>query len=201
VNRLPLDRLTVGQHGLRYEASDVHRMMDFVADGGIWTETALQDYADRHGLPSPSLIQVSEFLAGAGEATLLLIHDGHHRLVATHLAGRDFLHAEEYRLTGWTYEEYLAINFRCGWVTPIDPRSHARKADFAAWKLRVLSVAQTNPSEAERIIREETAAYREPRRYSVIAALAHDCCSLELDRWAQKRQVRHREAESLEKGQ
>jgi hypothetical protein len=93
VDRLLLNRLTVGQHGLRYEAGDIHRMMDFVADGGIWTETALRQYADRHGLPAPSLIQLSEFPAASEEAALLLVHDVHHRLVATHLAGREFVSA------------------------------------------------------------------------------------------------------------
>jgi hypothetical protein len=197
---LSLDRLTVGQHGLRYMASDIHRMMDFVADGGIWTETALREYADCHGLPAPSLIQLSEFPAAAGEAVLLLVHDGHHRLVATHLAGRDFLHAGEYQVTRWTYEEYLAINFRCGWVTPFDPCTHARTADFGAWKARVLEMAQTDPAEAERMIRDEAAAYREPRRYSAIAALAYDCCSLELDRWVELRRRRHDDAKVLEEG-
>jgi hypothetical protein len=195
---LPLDRLTVGQHGLRYTAGDIHRMMDFVADGGIWTETALRQYADRHGLPAPSLIQLSEFPAPSGEVALLLIHDGHHRLVATHLAGRDFLHAGEYQVTRWSYEEYLAINFRCGWVTPFDPRTHARKADFGAWKARVLEVAQTDLAEAERMIRDEAAAYRERRRYSAIGALSQDCCSLELDRWTKMRQRRHSQGKGLD---
>src|SRR4051794_24579545 len=38
VDRLQLDKLTVGQHGLRYSAEYMHGMMDFVADGGVWSE-------------------------------------------------------------------------------------------------------------------------------------------------------------------
>ena len=55
--KLPLDRLTVGQHGLRYSAEYLYHMMDFVADGGVWTEEALREYAARHGLRPSPLIQ------------------------------------------------------------------------------------------------------------------------------------------------
>jgi hypothetical protein len=187
VELLSLDRLTVGQHGLRYSAEHLHRMMDLVADDGMWTESALREYAAQHNLPEPSLIQLSEFPAGPDGTSLLLVHDGHHRLVATHLAGRTFLDPQEYRVTRWSYEDYLAVNFHCGWVTPFDPRSHARTADFAAWKRQILEVARVDPARAERLIREQAAAYRVPRRYSDVASLANDCCSLELDRWRQRR--------------
>ncbi len=182
VGRMPLDKLTVGQHGLRYAADHMHRMMDFVADGGVWSEDALRAHSGRHGL-----VRLSEFPAGPGTSALLLVHDGHHRLVATHLAGRDFLRPEEYRLTRWAYADYLAVNFRCGWVTPFDPRTHVRKADFADWKRNVLAVAREDPALAERMIREQAGAYSEPRRYSDVASLACDCCSLELDRWREGR--------------
>jgi hypothetical protein len=187
VEPVQLDKLTVGQHGLRCSAGQMHGMMDFVADGGLWTESALREYAARHNLPEPSLIQLSEFPAGPDGTPLLLVHDGHHRLVATHLAGRSFLHPQEYWVTRWAYEDYLAVNFRCGWVTPFDPRTHARTADFAAWKRQVLEVARVDPAAAKRMIREQPAAYRVPRRYSDIASLARDCCSLEFDRWWQRR--------------
>jgi hypothetical protein len=186
VERLLLEALTVGQHGLRYGVEHMHRMMDFVADGGVWSEGALL----RHpGCPRPAaLIQVSALPAVGGP--MLLIHDGHHRLVATHLAGRDFLHPEEYLLTWWTWEEYRAPNFATGWVTPFDPRTQVRTADFATWKRHILETARRDPPLAERLIREQPEAYREPRRYSAIASLARDCCSLELDRWRSARERR-----------
>jgi hypothetical protein len=183
VERLGLDRLTVGQHGLRHSVGSLHRMMDFVAAGGVWSLETLREHTRRHGLPEPSLIRLSAFHAGPRAAPLRLIHDGHHRLVATHLAGRGFLHPQEYAVTPWGYEDYLAVNFGRGWVTPFDPRTHARTADFAAWKRRVLEAARADPALAERMIREEPSAYRVPRRYADIASLADDCCSLELDRW------------------
>jgi hypothetical protein len=185
---MPLERLTVGQHGLRYAADEFHCMMDFVADGGVWNEAALRAHAARHGRGRVSLIQLSEFSAAPGAAgPLLVVHDGHHRLVATHLAGRPFLYAEEYRVTRWTFEQYLEINFACGWVTPYDPRTHVRRADFIAWKQKVLAVALADPARAEQLIRSEAAAYREPRRYGDLHSLAFDCCSLELDRWQERR--------------
>jgi hypothetical protein len=185
--RLSLDQLTVGQHGLRYSAEYMHHMMDFVADGGIWTETALQRHAVLNRLPAPSLIQLSQLLAVPHNPTMLLVQDGHHRLVATRVAGRDFLHPEEYRVTQWSFEDYLAINFSCGWVTPFDPRTHARIADFAAWRQQVLELAIKDARRAERLIREQPEAYCERRRYWDIDALASDCCSLEVDQWRQRR--------------
>jgi len=187
VGKLPLDRLTVGQHGLRYGPEGLHRMMDYVAGGGRWSEAALHDYAARHGLRPSPLIQLSQFPDQADRPGLLLVHDGHHRLVATHLAGRDFLYPEEYRVTPWTYEQYLAINFVCGWVTPFDPRTHARRADFGVWKRQVLELARSDPARAEELIRGEPSAYLEPRRYADLDSLAHDCCWPELERWQKSR--------------
>ena len=190
MERLVLAGLTVGQHGLRHAVGQMHDLMDFVAEGGVWSEAALREHAGRHGLPRPSLIRLAEFPAAPGEPPLLLIHDGHHRLVATHLAGRDFLYPEEYRVTRWAYEDYLAVNFGRGWVTPFDPRTHVRHADFAAWKEHILAVARQDQALAERLIREQPEAYRQARRYRDLAALACDGCELELERWRQKREHR-----------
>jgi hypothetical protein len=190
VERLALARLTVGQHGLRHGAGQMHALMDFVAGGGLWSEAALREHAGRHGLPRPSLIRLAEFPAAAGGPPLLLIHDGHHRLVATHLAGRDFLDPEEYRVTRWAYEDYLAVNFGRGWVTPFDPRTHVRHADFAAWKAQILAVARLDPALAEQLIREQPESYRQVRRYRDLAALARDGCDLEPGRRRQERDPR-----------
>jgi hypothetical protein len=187
VDRLALEGLVVGQHGLRYTAAYLHHMMDFVADGGLWDAAALRDYAARHGLPPSPLIQLSLFPGERGRPDLVLVHDGHHRLVTTHLAGRDFLDPAEYQVTRWTYEQYLETNFACGWVTPFDPRTHVRKADFGVWKRYVLEVAGTDPARAEELVRAQPSAYREPRRYSGVASLARDCCWLELARWRGRR--------------
>jgi hypothetical protein len=184
---LPLEALVVGQHGLRYTPELLYRMMAFVADGGLWSEAALREYAGRHGLPPSPLIQLSQFPGEPGRPDTLMVHDGHHRLVATHLAGRDFLYPQEYRVTRWTYEQYLEINFACGWVTPFDPRTHARTADFAVWKRRVLEVARADPAAATELIRSQSSAYREPRRYAGVASLARDCCGLELENWRDSR--------------
>src|SRR5262249_3040466 len=158
----------------------LYGMMDFVAAGRLWSDDALRQYAARHGQRPGRLIQLSLFPGEGSSSGPLVVHDGHHRLVATHLAGRAFLDPAEYQVTPWTYEDYLAINLAAGWVTPFDPRSHVRTADFASWKERVLALAAADRAEAERMIREQAAAYREPRRYTSIAALAGDCCGLEL---------------------
>jgi hypothetical protein len=185
--RIALAALVVSQHGLRYAAEHLYGMMDFVAAGGLWSEDALRQYAARHGRRPGRLIQLSLFPGEASSPGPLVVHDGHHRLVATHLAGRAFLEPAEYQVTAWTYADYLAINFTAGWVTPFDPRSHVRTADFESWKQRVLAVAAADQAAAEQMICEQSAAYREPRRYGSIAALAGDCCGLELGRWQQRR--------------
>jgi hypothetical protein len=169
LERLPLDRLIVSQHGLRCPDAELRGMMNFVTGGGLWTEAALRAHAARHGLPPPSPIRLSQF------PDALVVHDGHHRLVATYLAGRDVLDPAEYRVTHWTYEQYLEINFACGWVTPFDPRTHVRIADFAGWKRRVLEVARADPARAEEMIRSQPSGYREPRRYAALADLAREC--------------------------
>jgi hypothetical protein len=185
-----IEALLVGQHGLRYTPEYLYRMMDFVADGGVWSEAALREYAGRHGLPPAPLIQLSLFPGEPGRPDPLMVHDGHHRVVATHLAGRDLLYPQEYRVTRWTYEQYLEINFACGWVTPFDPRTHVRTADFVVWKRRVLEVARADSAAAAALIRSEPSAYRETRRYAGVASLACDCCGLELGRWRESRQRR-----------
>jgi hypothetical protein len=169
LERLPLDRLIVSQHGLRCPGAELRGMMEFVAGGGLWTEAALRAHAARHGLPPPSPIRLSQF------PDALVVHDGHHRLVATYLAGRDFLDPAEYRVTRWTYEQYLEINFACGWVTPFDPRTHVRIADFAGWKRRVLELARADLARAAEMIRSQPWGYREPRRYAALADLAREC--------------------------
>jgi|SRR5947209_10737360 len=169
LERLPLDRLIVSQHGLRCPDAELRGMIEFVAGGGVWTEAALRAHAARHRLSPPSPIRLSQF------PDALVVHDGHHRLVATHLAGRAFLDPAEYGVTRWTYEQYLEVNFACGWVTPFNPRTHVRIADFAAWKRHVLEVARADPARALELIRREPGAYREARRYAAVADLAREC--------------------------
>jgi hypothetical protein len=90
-------------------------------------------------------------------------------------------------LTKWSWDDYLAVNFACGWVTPFDPRTHVRTADFITWKQRVLEIARDDPAIARQIIHEESSVYRQLRRYTDLDSLANDCCSLELDRWRNNR--------------
>ena len=97
-------------------------------------------------------------------------------------------------MTRWTYGEYLEINFGCGWVTPFDPRTHARKADFASWKQGVIALARVDPARAEAMIRSQPSGYSEPRRYSDIGSLARDCCGLELTKWREGRRQQVRQS-------
>ena len=119
-----IEGLIPTQQGLRQTISS---MVKYVKCCGIWDQKALNDYT--HGF-SP-LINLSMF-----PDKKIYIHDGHHRITATLLGGRDYLYTQEYTLQQWTYEQYLEINLDVGWVTPYDPRTHCRKSDFRQYKKR-----------------------------------------------------------------
>ncbi len=104
-------------------------MAEYIKGGGFWTEQYLREYATQHSIRQSPIIQLSRFDDG-----WMMIHDGHHRIGATHLAGRNYLREDEYNITDWTYDSYLEICHENNWYTPFDPRTHCRKADFAAFK-------------------------------------------------------------------
>lgn len=136
--------LIVTQHELR---QDLNAMKKWVLDGGRWGN-----------------IQISRFEDG-----LLYIHDGHHRTAATFLAGRSLLYPEEYRITDWTYKDYLDINFDAHWVTPYDPRTECRLPDIASFKDHVLGILDRE--EAIEYIKTHKHLYAESRKFNGVHQL------------------------------
>jgi len=103
-------------------------MIDFVRNGGFWTDENIRKHDDS----SLNLIQISRF-----PDNVLMIHDGHHRAVATWLSGRTELREDEFYIQDWNYEDYDDINFDSGYLTPFDPRKEVRLCDLSEWKILV----------------------------------------------------------------
>jgi len=160
-----LDELTVMQDALRHSCID--EMIDFVAGGGFWTKDVLSDYAANSQLTRVCpLMEIVRFEDGR-----YMIHDGHHRVVATWLGGRDYLRGDEFILKHWKYSNYQNINFVNHWITPFDPRNEVRAADISAFKKHVFSIMEEDPEEAEKFIIDNRFLYVRPRLFTGVADL------------------------------
>lgn len=164
-----ISQLWVTHNHLRHK-ENLYEMVRYVAGGGLWTKEYLEEYSRVQGLDRVSpLIQLSRFDDGK-----VFLHDGHHRVVSTYMAGRHILLPEEYQITDWRYPDYLEINHGNGWYTPFDPRIHTRTPDFAKFKKLAREKFLVDPVEAENWIIENSNLYREPRRYKSVVELAND---------------------------
>lgn len=101
------------------------------------------------------------------------VHNGHHRVVAVHLAGRAALLPTEYAERAWTYAEYAAWNPTAGWVTPFDPRTEMRVADLT-WHRAIIRGFQSGfvHGTDEHYARAHRHLYAIPRYTTTIAGLA-----------------------------
>lgn len=120
---MDIDQLFVMQESLR-NPLQIPEMIDYVKHGGRWVASALESYGGK-----ADMINISCFPDGKK-----MIHDGHHRVVATLLAGRSILYPEEYFVRDWMYEDYECINIESKYLTPHDPRIHVRLADFSDFR-------------------------------------------------------------------
>lgn len=106
---------------------------------------------------------------------LLYVRDGHRRLCAAMLTGKNTLEEGEYEVERYTYENYARPNPANGWFTPFDPRESCRLADFGEFKQEVMQryrelsnrldfPLSINYTSLNQFIRENTHRYVEPRR-------------------------------------
>lgn len=164
---MKINELIVTHNYLRHE-DDVVEMIHYVKNGGLWTKECLVEYSKIKGFDRVSpLIQLTQFEDGK-----IFVHDGHHRVVATWLAGRDFLYSEEFNLTQWKYADYLEINHQNGWYTPFDPRIHTRTPDFAQFKKKARELFNSDLDNAEKWILENQHMFREERKYLFVPEMA-----------------------------
>jgi len=105
-------------------------MIDFVKTGGIFSSTELTNYALRHdNKKNHRLMQVIRF----GDDQLYL-NDGHHRIIAMILGGRNQLKKEEYCILDTTYEFASTPQFPHSFYTPYDPRIEMRLPNLENFK-------------------------------------------------------------------
>ncbi|NJO65004.1 MAG: hypothetical protein HC836_44900 [Richelia sp. RM2_1_2] len=86
----------------------------------------------------PRIIKINIFEDG-----FKIVHDGHHRVIAILLSGRDFLYSDEYEIVHHTYEGYMSVNFNIDWVTPFDPRFEVRFGNYTEYKKKVQEIRET----------------------------------------------------------
>ncbi len=145
--------LWVTQNALR-DYCQLKQMVDFVISGGFWTQDVINKFSNKQVL----LIQISEFEDG-----VQYVHDGHHRVIATLLGGRDYLRQDEYEVKTYTYERYMTAKPHINYFTPFDPRIHVRKADLFEFKLAAKKVYQTKPDQFDIWIQNNVDKFREMR--------------------------------------
>jgi len=164
---LQIDQLIPTQDTIRI-VDQLRPMARYVRSGGRWTAEALKGWATERNVRTAPMIAISRFPDG-----VLMVHDGHHRVVATYLGGRHFLHDDEYIITDWTYELYLEINPAQWWVTPFDPRTEVRLGDFADFKREAMELAN-DPKALEAFIMANRHRYMQTRTFNSIKDLAEE---------------------------
>lgn len=151
---IELNKLMVMQDRLRHTAQ-ITKMVEFVKNGGFWTQEVLRQFAVDNGLSR--VCPVMEVIVLPDEH--LMIHDGHHRAVSIWLAGRTYLRGDEYINKYWTFEDYLGVNFKNRWVTPFDPRTQIRIPDIGPFKKAALDLAAVNEDAAREYIEKNKHQY------------------------------------------
>jgi hypothetical protein len=99
----------------------------------------------------------------------LWLWNGLHRVYACHLAGINTLPLGKYTITRMTYKQLASINFQVGYVTPFSPKLWCRKADFFAYKARVMDIYMNlGYRSAIKYILAHEEDYLEPRSVSYV---------------------------------
>lgn len=162
---IPLDTLIPMQDVLR-ENKQIPGMIQFIQEGNFWTEELVKAHADLVG-KRYGIIYIARFPDGK-----LMIHDGHHRCAATYLGNRHFLRDDECQVVDWTYEDYDAVWWDRGYVTPFDPKTEVRLSDFMAFKAKALEYALHDKQKALDYIYANKHLYARPRQINTLAELA-----------------------------
>lgn len=163
---LEMSNLAVMQDDLRHHAQIIP-MIEFAAKGGFWTQKALEEFAVQNNIRVCPIAEIIRFPDGK-----YMVHDGHHRVVATWIAGRHHLRSDEFKIKELTYENYMGINFSVGWVTPFDPRCELRSADIGVYKTHVLDLFAVDEALARNYIQDHKHLYVLPRTVFNVEELA-----------------------------
>lgn len=155
---LDILRLIPTQGGLRDRKRALH-LADKVKAGYFFVD-------------NPAPISITKFEDGQ-----LYVHNGHHRVVACILGGRNELRADEYQIQRWTYLQYDEISWEHNYVTPFHPVTETKVPDLSNFKQAVEYTVERNGREAaELFIRKHKWLYARPRRvdeFWELAVMAH----------------------------
>lgn len=116
-----LDKLIITQEQLR-NPEQIKELKQFLNEGKVLSLNNLRGYK--------CLIELVEFEDGQ-----IYIRDGHHRCLA--LSGIRDLKPEEYNITKMKYKDWLFTNVDKGWITPMNPKTEVRLAEFSGFKQEV----------------------------------------------------------------
>ncbi|ELR23573.1 uncharacterized protein ACA1_071950 [Acanthamoeba castellanii str. Neff] len=87
----------------------------------------------------------------------LYVWDGHHRVAAIHLGGRDHLLPEEYSTMRCNFKFAQTVSFATWFLTPFDPRTEIRVPEFGSFKNEVaVQLKKKKKPEAEMYVLPRT---------------------------------------------
>jgi hypothetical protein len=144
-------------------------MVQFVRDGGIFDMPTLVGRDPSH----TDLIKLVRFEDGC-----VFVHDGHHRATAIWLGGRHVLDPCEFAIRDRKYIDYLEPNFLkpdeswLGWVTPFDPRTEVRCADFGRFKEKVRVLFYEKGEDVARHYISLHTGYKATKKFDTVPQLA-----------------------------
>jgi hypothetical protein len=140
-------------------------MMNYVKEGGFFS----LDVIGKFGGKDKQLISIAQ-LPDNQE----YIHNGHHRVLAIYLAGREYIRDDEYVNVSRTYGQYMTCNFDSDYLTPFDPRKYTRIPDFSEFKAEIRDMVKKkiSPIEISRHIKLNDVRYKVVRKGDHIHYLA-----------------------------
>lgn len=156
------------QNDFRLSADELCKMWEFVDRGLRFNMESLR----KHDPHRTSLIAIARVPVDMSNPCRLLsvdgyhyfIRDGLHRCCIEHLY-RGHLRDDEFTLEDRRMEDFEGINLECGWVTPFNPITHVRLADFHEYKQLVLALIAGHADETliRKFIEENRSKYCEKR--------------------------------------
>eukprot|EP01126_Amoeba_proteus_P061643 TRINITY_DN8299_c0_g1_i4.p1 TRINITY_DN8299_c0_g1~~TRINITY_DN8299_c0_g1_i4.p1 ORF type:complete len:186 (+),score=49.15 TRINITY_DN8299_c0_g1_i4:56-559(+) len=118
------------------------KMIEFVRNGGFFTA---ENIVSKDG--PPKLITIATFPDNKS-----YVWDGHHRVCAIYLGGRNYISKDELRPIRLTYQLTMTPNLDTGFVTPFDPRTEVRVRDFLPFKKKILEMRERKEKTDQQLI-------------------------------------------------
>lgn len=168
-----IKNLLVTQNAIDSKTDEFKNMVEFVKAGGFFTEDAIKNFMENHASnrslePAKrlQLISINFF-----QTDVAGIHDGHHRVSAIYVGGRNYLRADEYFCKNMPYKMYNEINPKVGYVTPFNPITEVRLLDFREFKTEALKLLNEDPDSGYKYILEHKHMYATNRTTKTVMDL------------------------------